>query len=433
MEYVAIGLCLIAIIAVGVILYQRKKKEAPTESFVPSTVIIPAPAREGALILPAQEDALQEISIHIEMLPAEVIPEGSKLAEITDSKVLAHVNQLVPNLAQAGNAVNNAVQAVQANGEVLYRAIIPAGAKLANSRDMAGAARGIFHGADGIRGHANLVAVEAQKGTAVVANTAAAAMGVASMVVGQYYMTQINSELEKIGNGISKVSDFQDNEYRSRVFSLVNHVKKIAAFQAEIIENDELRFSKISQLDNLEEECTKLLGQANLTLAGFANKSDLDYEAYELELHTAQNWFIYQTTLLEILCRISDLRYALHLGAVSREHCIALLPTYTHQVAQTQAQLTKWHKETIERLSVDTTEARRKRDGLDRAIHFIPGLFDDTANFRPISKSTAKMIDSQSIGNTTPYLDESDLYAHDVQLIAKNGKIYYLPTSTVDQ
>ena len=433
MEYVAIGLCLIAIIAVGVILYQRKKKEATTESFVPSTVIIPAPASEGALILPAQEAALQEISIHIEMLPAEVIPEGSKLAEITDSKVLAHVNQLVPNLAQAGNAVNNAVQAVQANGEVLYRAIIPAGAKLANSRDMAGAARGIFHGADGIRGHANLVAVEAQKGTAVVANTAAAAMGVASMVVGQYYMTQINSELEKIGNGISKVSDFQDNEYRSRVFSLVNHVKKIAAFQAEIIENDELRFSKISQLDSLEEECTKLLGQANLTLAGFANKSDLDYEAYELELHTAQNWFIYQTTLLEILCRISDLRYALHLGAVSREHCIALLPTYTHQVAQTQAQLTTWHKATIERLSVDTTEARRKRDGLDRVIHFIPGLFDDTANFRPISKSTAKMIDSQSIGNTTPYLDKTDLYAHDVQLFAKNGKIYYLPTSTVDQ
>ena len=289
MEYVAIGVCLIAIIAIGVILYQRKKKESTTGSFVPNTVIVPAPASKGKLILPAQEDAPQEISIHIEMLPAEVIPEGSKLAEITDSKVLAHVNQFVPNLAQAGNAVNNMVQAAQANGEVLYRVIIPAGAKLANSRDMAGAARGIFHGADGIRGHANLVAVEAQKGTAVVANTAAAAMSVASMVVGQYYMTQINSELEKIGNGISKVSDFQGNEYRSRVFSLVSHVKKIAAFQAEIIENDELRFSKISQLDSLEEECTKLLGQANLTLAGFANKSDLDYEAYELELHTAQN------------------------------------------------------------------------------------------------------------------------------------------------
>ena len=429
MEYVTIGLCFIVIIVVGVIIYRHKKKDVTAESSTPNAVIASAPDREGELIFSAQQSEPQGISIQIEMLPAEVIPEGSKLAEITDTKVLAHVNQLVPNLVQAGNAVNNAIQAAQINGEVLYRAIIPAGAKLANSRDMAGAARGFFHGADGIRGHANLVAIEAQKGTTVVANTASSAMSVASMVVGQYYMTQINSELEKIGNGISKVSDFQDNEYRSRIFALVSHVKKIAAFQTEIIENDELRFSKIAQLDSLEEECTKLLGQSNLTLAGFANKSDLDYEAYERELHTAQNWFIYQTTLLEILCRISDLRYALHLGTVSREHCIALLPTYIQQVAQTQARLTKWHKETIERLSVDTTEARRKRDGLDRAIHFIPGLFDDAANFRPISKSTVNMINSQSIGNTKPYLDESELYVQDVQLIVKDGKVFYLPSS----
>lgn len=429
MEYVAIGLCLIAIISIGVIIYQRRRKETSTKACVPSTANPTSADSEGDLLLTTQEDSPQELSIHIEMLPAEIIPEGSKLTEITDSRILAHVNQLVPNFAQAGNAVNNAVQAVQANGEVLYRAIIPVGAKLAHSRDMAGAARGIYHGADGIKGHANLVVVEAQKGTTVAANTAAAAMGVASMVVGQYYMTQINSELEKIGNGISKVSNFQDNEYRSRVFALVSHVKKIAAFQTEIIENDELRFSKISQLDSLEEECTKLLGQANLTLAGFANKSHLDYEAYELELQTAQNWFIYQTTLLEILCKISELRYTLHLGAVSREHCTALLPTYKKQVAQTQARLTHWHKETIERLSVDTAEARRKRNGLDRAIHFIPGLFDDTANYRSISKSTAKMIDSQTHQNTILHQEESSLYFEDVQLIAKDGKVFYLPGS----
>ena len=92
------------------------------------------------------------------MLPAEAIEDDTKLVEITDSKVLAHVNNLVPGLAQAGNAVNNAAQAVQAtNGEVLYRAIIPVGAKLTDSKAMEGAVRGIYHGADGIRGHANLV------------------------------------------------------------------------------------------------------------------------------------------------------------------------------------------------------------------------------------------------------------------------------------
>lgn len=127
---------------------------------------------------------------------------------------------------------------------------------------MENAIRGIYRGSDGIKGHGNLVAVEAQKGTAVVANIVAAAIGVASMVVGQYYMTQINAELGVISEGISKISDFQDNEYRSRVFSLITHVKKIADFQIEILENNELRLSKIAQLDSLEEESTQLLGQA---------------------------------------------------------------------------------------------------------------------------------------------------------------------------
>ena len=91
------------------------------------------------------------------------------------------------------------------------------GARLADSKAMESAVRGIYHGADGIKGHADLVAVEAQKGTAVVANSAAA-MVVASMVVGQYYMNRINEELGEISDGISQITDFQDNEYRSRVF-----------------------------------------------------------------------------------------------------------------------------------------------------------------------------------------------------------------------
>lgn len=51
------------------------------------------------------------------------------------------------------------------------------------------------------------------------------------MVVGQYYMTQINAELGEISDGISKIYDFQDDEFRSRVFSLVAHVKKLLIFK----------------------------------------------------------------------------------------------------------------------------------------------------------------------------------------------------------
>lgn len=425
MEYAIIIIAVVAVIATGVIIYMKKnKKDSPT----PAAGVTEQIAQSVDLIV--TNTKRDELIIPIEMLPAEVLPDEKHLVEITDSKVLARVNNLVPGLAQAGNAANNAAQAVQANGEVLYRAIIPAGAKLTNSQAMEGAVRGFYRGADGIQGHANLVAVEAQNGTAIVANTAAAAMGVASMVVGQYYMTQINAELSEINDSISKVADFQDNEYRSRVFSLIAHVKKIADFQTEILENDELRLSKISQLDSLEEECTKLLGQANLTLAGFAKRTGLDYEAYEKALGEAQNWFMYQKSLVDVQCKISDLRYTLHLGAVSREQCTALLPTYAKQVSDTQDRLTGWHVANTKRLGIDTEEIRRKRDGFDGVIHFLPGLFNDDFNFRSINKGTAKMITAQKSGHGDIHFpDESELYGADVQLISKGGKVYYLPNT----
>lgn len=413
MEYIGIGIAVAVIITAGIIIYSILKKRE----------VIPSGDRE---VIPSGDN---ELNILIEMLSAEAIDDDTKLVEITDSKVLAHVNNLVPGFVKVGNAVNNAAQAVQAtNGEVLYRAVIPAGAKLTNSKALEGAVRGIYHGADGIKGHANLMAVKAQKATAAVANTAATAMGVASMVVGQYYMTQINAELGEISDGISQIQNFQDNEYRSRVLSLVAHVKKIADFQTEILENDELRYSKIEQLDGLGEECTQLLGQANLTLVGFAKKTSLDFKAYEKEVRNAQSWFMYQKSLLDVLYKISDLQYTLNLGAASREQCVALLPTYTKQVSDTQERLTAWHDGTTQRLGIEIDKLRRKRAGFDSVIHRIPGIFNDDSKFRSIEKETATMISAQASGREVlPTSDTSELYAEDVQLISKNGKLYYLP------
>ncbi len=425
MEYAIIGIVVVMIAAISIVIIQKSKKSKVDKL---SDGIEKVEETTESNIIP-KDDSLQEIVIQMEMLPVSAISAENKLVEVTDSKVLAHIINLVPGLAQAGNAAHNAVRAIQGNSEVLYRAIIPAGAKLTDSRAMGGAVRGIYHGADGIKGHANLLAVEAQKGTAVVANTVAAAMGVASMVVGQYYMNQINAELGEISDGISKISDFQDNEYRSRVFSLVAHIKKIADFQVEILENNELRLSKISQLDSLEEECTQLLGQANLTITNYTNKNDFDFEAYEKELFEIQNWYMYQKSLLDILYKISELRYTLHLGAVSRDYCVTLLPTYSSQVADAQSRLAEWHQSNTSRLKIDIYKIRRKRDGFDGVIHFIPGLFNDDMNFRSIEKSTVKMIETQSDGRINEHQCEmSDLYAEDVQLISKGGKIYYLPS-----
>ena len=425
MEYIVPAITIIAVIATVIVLIIKSKKKSENDGQEASRL----PTINKSEELVTTDNRLQEIVIQMETLPIESITDHNKLVEITDSKVLARVDNLVPQLAQVRNVAQNAMRAARENGEVLYKAVIPNGAKLTDSKAMAGAVRGFYRGADGIQGHANFVAQQAQKGTEIVANTASAAMGVASMVVGQYYMSQINAELGAISDGISKISDFQNNEYRSRVFSLVAHIKKIADFQVEILENEELRLSKISQLDSLEEECTKLLGQANLTLVDYSEKRDLDYDSYEKELKEAQKWYMYQKSLTEVLYRISDLRYTLHLGAVSREQCVALLPTYSRQVEETQQRLAAWHNDTTQRLKIDTSEIRRKREGLDGVIHFIPGLFNDNFNFKAIEENTAEMIKTQSEEhNDWCEYDTSDLYSEDVQLIVKGEKLYYLPS-----
>ena len=66
-------------------------------------------------------------------------------------------------------------------------------------------------------------------------------------------------------------------------------------------------------------------------------------------------------------------------------------------------------------------------------IHFIPGLFNDDLNFRAIDEKTVNMIAVQaSVKSIAHPQDTSDLYAEDVQLISKDGKIYYLSTEKTE-
>ncbi len=373
---------------------------------------------------------LNDILVSLETITPEEIKDKSKLAEITDSKVLSLVKKTAPKILEILEDAKNSAKPSGESNAVLYKAIIPSGAKLVESKDMTGALRGMYMGENGIKGHANLVAQPFQKNANIVSSATSAVMGAASMVVGQYYMSKISTGLETINDGLSKISDFQNNEYRSRVFSLVSHVKKITDFQFEIIENTEHRLSKITQLDSLEEECTQLLGQASLTLMDFANKSNIDYDSYEKDIKEAQNWFLYQKSIYDMLCRISELRYTLCLGSVSREECTALLPTYTHQIEETQKNLTLWHNATVQRLKIDTNEIRRKRAGIDGIIHFVPGLFNDNLNFKAIEESTVEMIKEQSVNLSASCENEStELFSNDVQLIIENDKIYYLPSN----
>ena len=186
-----------------------------------------------------------EMSVRFENLAVLTEEEEARLVEVKDKKLLAKIDSAVPGTFQAianAAAVKEYSEVVKNSGQ-MYQAIIPKGAVLDKSRAVEGTVRGSFRDApNSIKGQANWLAVDNNAGSTLAKiNVANVAMGAAAMVVGQYYMTQINDQLEVITSGIEKIADFQEKEFKSKIYALVAEVQKTSTFQVETIDNNELR------------------------------------------------------------------------------------------------------------------------------------------------------------------------------------------------
>lgn len=298
---------------------------------------------------------------------------------------------------------------------------------------MEGAKRGIYHGEKGIQGHANLVPADQKQidpslGKEVVAaNVAGSIMNVASLVVGQYYMSQINGRLDSVEKSIGKVVEFQDVEYRSRVYALIAAVKKSSTFSIEVMENEELRLRELSYLKERENECAQLLSHANIMLEQLAAKTGLGYDEYEAAVSSADSWIKYQQVLLTIMAEISELTYTLNRGNASRESSYAMLIPYAEQARCSLEKLSTWHEDYVAKYQIDTASSRRRRQGFEAALFAIPALFKDDLHYRRISSRTSKMIRNQKLDSSITGSEENlDFYQEDVTLIMRDGSVYYL-------
>lgn len=364
--------------------------------------------------------------IRIEEVMPEELPSEAELVEIKDKRLLSKIEQGLPSLLKNTQAAVDSLTKLKTSATPLYRAILPAGETLASSATLPGAFRGFSMGATGIATQANFVPVS--NASAIAGNATNAVMAVASFVVGQYYLHEITGQLDTIGDRLSQVESFQNNSYRSRVMGLLAEVKSISDNQDEILENEDLRKSKIIQLDALESSCIELLGQANLSLASLEKKPTLDFKDYERKIAEAEEWYDYEKPLLSLLYQIADMKYALHFGKVSREECNGVLPPYEKQTQDAQSSLGRYHKEMMARLGIDLAKGQRKRKGVDKAVHALPGLFDKERNYCPLSEKTKTMLLKQSARpSPAEPADDSEFYGQDVMLFAKEGKLYYLP------
>ena len=405
MEYIVLIL-LIGILSGGLFLFS--KKEQPEKQDI-SISNFSAPPN-----LDIYEK--KDVTIKFKPLPDNIIIDTSTLLEIKDSSVLSRIDNLIPGFIQASTTANIVNQATS---QTLYQAIIPTGAKLSNSRDMSNALRGFYLGENGIKGHANFIAADQSNITSQ--SILLSYMSVASIIVGQYYITQIDSKLKKIANDVSTIIAFQNDEYNSKVSVLIKDIQHTTFFQSEILDDPDIRKNQIIRLASLEEKCKELLEQADLSLKKSISLDIHDYSSYESELTKTHKWYLYQKYLLNTLFEILNLEFTFNFGKPSIEYYFSTYSSFLNEVREIQQRLKDWHITIQEKLEIDLNSARRKK------YLSLPSILD-TINYHSIPHNIVSMIQMQT-GDDMSYFEtpSANPFSEDVRLISKDGKLYYLP------
>lgn len=362
--------------------------------------------------------------IKVDKLEDSEFENYSGLSEIKDSELLGHLSAAVGPMLRTGIAFG---KMATSGSNKLFSVHIPKNLQLVEVKNKPGIFRALFKAKDSskIVEHAELKPVSPNN----MANAVAGVMNLASLVVGQYNMTQINNKLEEITDSLANIENFQENEYKSKVQALTAQIEKMTKYQSDIIADDDRRKAEIIKLDDLEHKCIELLGQANLSIESLAEKKYEYYEDYRDNLYQADKWYGYQKALFEILYKIEELRYTFYMGAESMESCFEIMSTYIKQIKAVQKKVKAWHTEAVKKLEIDMEKNRRKRDGWDAAVHWVPSLFDDDSNFANMKKKTVKMIQKQQKGYDLEQTPVIDAYSDGVRIVVKDDKYYYIPSA----
>lgn len=425
--YICIAISAMLLVTIIVILLKTKGKITPQETASkPEYTVVPS----ENTITPLAVSKASSIVGFSAMDDISSIEER-ELVEIKGKQLLDRIDSVIPGTMQAvvnSALVTNYSHSALATGPV-YQAFLPPGAKLSNSRNMDGAVRGFYRNEKSIAGHANFVSVDKTPAqNLAAANAVNAAMGVASMIVGQYYMTQINNQLNKVSDLLKNIETFQKSELKGKIFALIASVQKSATFQYEVLQNDDVRNRELSHLKMLEHECAELLGQVNMTLQNISQGKKQKYEDYEKSVIRIQEWVGYQSILLKLLGKIGDLTYTLNLGAITKQNAYAMCEPYSKQSTEAQAHLLAWHQDNVQRFSIKLVEEKRKRQGFERVLMSILSVFNKELVYKEVSETTARLIREQMYLSSEIVPDEeTDLFKENVRLIAKEGKLYYLP------
>lgn len=328
----------------------------------------------------------------------DIIPSNKSLIKNEVVKnTLSKIDNVVPKSSNIVCSSKNAAKLVK-NGKVLFSASVE------DTNKMLSAGNNKFYGTQisKVPGqNKNLFSGQTQftKETGLTKDLAKqqltnVGMNAASMVVGQYYISEINDKLEDIKNSMANISDFQDSEYLSKLLHTCSKINEITENQNDILSNDEVRKNAYSDIKNIETKCAELLGQANIQISKDITDNELNAKQYFKKVEEIEVWYKRQQVNQALLLKIGDLRFTLANGSEKSTLSHKQFNNYLDTTNRINKQLELWHNNYINKLGIDV-DKHRKKGSLFKVRKNTIGLIKEDWNYNKVDDSIIKHISSQ--------------------------------------
>lgn len=425
-----IPLLIILVALITLYIFQnKKKKDASTSNIVKVK-------KKNNYLLPVQLDT--DLFMIVNELSVIEQPTENKLVEIKDSKLISRINEAFPHIGQlvlnSQNLKNNLQTAQQINDfnnqydGKLYEVIIPANTKLFNSKSMQGAVRGGYLDINKQTKQANFMPVDTLNVSDVntVANLTTNAMNISSMIVGQYYMAQIDDKLGSIQDDISDIKNFLNDERISKIQQLVINVSVIIKHQDEISTNEAITDKELQKIYDYEEEAGNILAHVNKDISNIVTKeSAKNFAEYKENTERLDKLLKEQEVLIKVMNQISSLKYILYHGSASTEYCYERFNIALNQSSVVKEQIQTYQNKETKAIEVDLEKARyRKSYFLDNVIQPVLEVIDENMNYINLEEILLNKIKMQVNNKKLPTI-ELNIYEEDTKLLIQDGKIYY--------
>ncbi len=251
-----------------------------------------------------------------------------------------------------------------------------------------------------------------------------AGFNAASMIVGQYYMAEINNKLDVIKNDIKDIYSLLDSEYQGKFMQIISKMKEIIENKVEILNNDYSRDKRYNEVLAMEIKCSNLLGQANEEIRKFINEEEPNFEKYEKDVGKIELWFTRQQILQKLLLEIGNLRYVLANGNETSKLSHTQYNNYILQTNEVNSKLENWNKLNCEKFGINSKEHKRNAKFYKLRKNTI-GKINENWAYSKLNSELEQKIDKQiNIEKLDPYVNNKQ--DKEIKILKYKGEYYNL-------